>query len=73
MLSRTTAIPIKERPALDQKRAQMVRPLLRIDDNDERSFRRNGDEIRMRDLVAFAARGVNLIGNEGHASIEFPD
>ena len=51
----------------------MMSALLRVDHNDERPFRRNGDEIRMRHAVALAAGGVDLVGNKGHRAIEVAD
>ena len=42
-----------------------------INDNHIRTPRRNEDEVWVRNLVGFAARGVNLVGYERHSPIEF--
>ena len=49
----------------------MVGAFFRVDHDNKRAFRGNGDKVRMGYGVAFAAGRVNFVGGEGNGAIEF--
>ena len=69
----SASLPIQQRGTFDQQRVQVVRALLRIDDDNERSLRRNGNEVRVRNFISLSARGMNFVGDKRHRAVEFPD
>ena len=56
---------IQQGSAFNQQSVQVAGPLSRINHHDKRAARRNRDEIRMRHLITFATRGVQLISTNG--------
>ena len=69
----SASLPVQQRGTFDQQRVQVVRALLRIDDDNERSLRRNGNEVRVRNLISLSARRMNFVGDKRHRAVEFPD
>jgi len=69
----SASLPVQQRGTFDQQRVQVVRALLRIDDDNERSLRRNGNEVRVRNFISLSARRMNFVGDKRHLAVEFPD
>src|SRR5437016_2078567 len=57
--------------AFNQQRAQVVGMFVLIEDNDERTFRRNRNKVGIRHGVAFAAGHANRVWLERHGAVEF--
>ena len=51
----------------------MMRSLFRIDHDHKRPFRRDGNEIRVRNLITFPAGRMDFVRNERHGTIELTD
>jgi len=69
----SASLPVQQRGTFDQQRVQVMRALLRIDDDNERSLRRNGNEVRVRNFISLSARRMNFVGDKRHRAVEFPD
>ena len=67
----STVMTIERRSSLNQERAQMVRTVFGVNDHDERTPRRNGNEIGMRDGMAFSADHADFVRHKRHGTVEF--
>ena len=69
----SASLPVQQRGTFDQQRVQVMRALLRIDDDNDRSLRRNGNEVRVRNFISLSVRRMNLVGDKRHRAVELPD